>query len=65
MNKDLLKYIGALLLFGSNGYWVAHIDLNSYEIVFMRGLIGGILLLALFFLTRQKSQAMQYKKDFS
>lgn len=65
MNKDLLKYIGALLLFGSNGYWVAHIDLNSYEIVFMRGLIGGILLLALFFLTRQKSQAMQYKKDFA
>jgi hypothetical protein len=34
MNKAYLKYIAALLLFGSNGIVASHISLNSYEIVF-------------------------------
>jgi hypothetical protein len=30
-NKSTLKYLTALLLFGSNGILVSHITLNSYQ----------------------------------
>lgn len=48
MKKNYFKYILALLLFGSNGIVASHIDNASYEIVFMRTLIGSLLLIALF-----------------
>ena len=65
MNKAFFKYIFALLLFGSNGIVASHIDLNSYEIVLLRTLIGSLLLIAIFFLSRGKLTFWKYKKDFA
>jgi len=47
-NKSALKYITALLLFGSNGIVASHITLSSYEIVFTRTLIGALFLVLIF-----------------
>ena len=48
-NKSIFygMYILSMLLFGTNGYLVAHISLQSSHIVLVRTLIGGILLSAL------------------
>lgn len=40
-------YISALLIFGTNGFYVAHISLTASQIVLMRTLIGGVLLTVL------------------
>ena len=48
------KYIVALLLFGSNGIVASHIALSSYEIVFTRTLIGGLFLILIFVISKQK-----------
>jgi len=42
-------YILSLIIFGTNGYYVSHISLESSQIVLMRTLIGGILLTGLVF----------------
>ena len=63
MKKAYLKYIFALILFGSNGIVASNINLSSYEIVFWRTMIGSLLLLALFVLTKQKAIFHQNKKD--
>jgi len=65
MNKAFFKYIVALLLFGSNGIVASRIDLNSYEIVLLRTLIGSLLLIAIFFLSRGKLTFWKHKKDFA
>jgi len=65
MNKSFFKYIFALLLFGSNGIVANSIDLNSYEIVLLRTLIGSLLLIAIFFLSRGKPIFWKHKKDFA
>ena len=65
MNKAFFKYIFALLLFGSNGIVASRIDLNSYEIVLLRTLIGSLLLIAIFFLSRGKLTFWEHKKDFA
>jgi drug/metabolite transporter (DMT)-like permease len=54
MKQAYFKYILALLLFGSNGILVVRILLSSYEIVLLRTLIGSLLLIAIFFLSRGK-----------
>ena len=48
------KYISALLLFGLNGIVASHIALSSYEIVFLRTMIGSMLLIVLFVLGKGK-----------
>ncbi len=65
MNKSFFKYIFALLLFGSNGIVANSIDLNSYEIVLLRTLIGSLLLIAIFFLSRGKPTFRQHKKELA
>ncbi len=65
MNKAFFKHILALLLFGSNGIVASRIDLNSYEIVLLRTLIGSLLLIAIFFLSRGKLTFWKHKKDFA
>jgi drug/metabolite transporter (DMT)-like permease len=55
-NKAALKYIVALLLFGSNGIVASYIPLSSYEIVFTRTLIGSLFLALLFVSSKQKVQ---------
>lgn len=62
-SKAFLKYISALLLFGLNGIVASHIPLNSYEIVFLRTLIGSALLVALFLFGKGKFHIMTFKKD--
>lgn len=64
MNKSLLKYIAALLLFGSNGIVASFISLNSYEIVMFRTLIGSLLLLVLYFITNKHFTFFTHKKSF-
>ena len=61
--KAFIKYISALLLFGLNGIVASHIPLSSYEIVFLRTLIGSILLIVLFLFCKGKFHIMAYKKD--
>ena len=61
--KAYLKYFAGLLLFGSNGVVASFISLSSYEIVLLRSLFGGVLLLILFLITRQKFTAFHNKKD--
>lgn len=63
MKKSYLKYFTALLLFGSNGIVASFIHLTSYEIVLLRTFIGSVLLIALFFLTRNKLTFYKYKRD--
>jgi len=65
MNKKaLVKYLAALLLFGLNGIIASYISMKSYEIVFLRTMIGSILLIAIFLCTKGKFQFKTYKKDF-
>jgi drug/metabolite transporter (DMT)-like permease len=52
-NNATLKYILALLLFGSNGIVASRITLSSYEIVFTRTLIGAVFLALVFMFSRQ------------
>lgn len=61
--KNYIKYLLALILFGSNGTIANYIGLSSYEIVFLRSLLGSILLVGIFFGTRQKITLFRYKKD--
>ncbi|MDO4531693.1 MAG: DMT family transporter [Bacillota bacterium] len=63
MNIPFIKYIAALLIFGSNGIVASHIAMSSHEIVFLRSGIGGLVLLLIFLLLRQKSQGLRYKKE--
>lgn len=64
VNKSFIKYITAMLLFGSNGLVASYIALSSYEIVFLRTLTGGIFLLAIFLFSKGKFQALKNKKHF-
>lgn len=52
--KALAKYLCALLLFGLNGIVASNIALDSYEIVFLRTMIGSILLILLFLLGKNQ-----------
>ncbi len=61
MKASYLKYIFALLLFGSNGIVASLIYLSSYEIVLLRTLIGSLLLIAIFFIAREKLTFYKYK----
>ena len=63
MKASYLKYIFALLLFGSNGIVASLIHLSSYEIVLLRTLIGSLLLIAIFFIAREKLTFYKYKKQ--
>ncbi len=64
MKKDGFKYLFALLLFGSNGIVASHIALTSYEIVFLRTMIGGVLLLAVFLLTKGRFTFLRHRRQF-
>ncbi len=58
-----LKYLLALLMFGTNGIVASHISLSSYEIVLLRTLIGSLFLIAVFFLTGGKLSFYKHKKQ--
>ena len=62
MKQAYIKYILALLLFGSNGIVASHISLSSYEIVFTRTLIGSIFLILIFLILKGKFRIPENKK---
>ncbi|PAV28625.1 EamA family transporter [Virgibacillus profundi] len=64
MKGGYFKYIAALILFGSNGIVASYILLNSYEIVYLRTLIGSIFLIIVFALSKQKVQFWKNKSHF-
>lgn len=65
MQKSYFKYIAALLLFGSNGVVVSHIPLVSYQVVFLRTILGSLVLLVIFLFSRGKFTFWQHKRQFS
>ena len=64
MKTAYIKHVLSLLLFGTNGIVASYILLSSYEIVFLRTLIGSILLILIFMLSGGKFTFLQNKKDF-
>jgi len=64
MRKAYFKYIIALLLFGTNGVVASNISLSSYEIVFFRTMIGSLLLMLIFVLTKGKFTFVRKKRQF-
>ncbi len=54
MKKSYIKYIFALLLFGSNGIVAQQIDMESTNIVLVRTFIGSVLLLTVFYLSKNR-----------
>ena len=62
--KALSKYILGCLLFGSNGIVASFIDLNSYKIVWLHNMLGSILLVSIFILSKREWTFYRYKKQF-
>lgn len=54
MQPELIKYLVSLFLFGSNGVVASYIDLSSYEIVYLRTLIGCVVIILFFFLGKNR-----------
>lgn len=63
-NKAFVKYIFALLLFGSNGIVASFIDLSSQSIVLLRTLIGSVLLITIFFISGGRLTFYKHKGQF-
>ena len=61
--KAFIKYLCALLLFGLNGIVASQISMTSYEIVFLRTLIGSVFLAVLFLLTKEKLTIKKHPRD--
>ena len=64
LNIQFLKYLFSVLIYGSNGIVASHIDLASYEIVFMRSVISVTFLLSVFKLAGGKFTFLNHRKDF-
>lgn len=64
MKTAYIKNVLALLLFGSNGIVASYILMNSYEIVFWRGLIGSLFLIFVFVIVGGKFHAWKNKRHF-
>lgn len=64
MRTAYIKFILALLLFGSNGIVASYIFMNSYEIVFWRTLIGSLFLITVYVMTGGKFNAWKNKRHF-
>ncbi len=58
-----LKFLLALLIFGTNGIIASFIGMNSYEIVFLRTLIGSAVLIAIFLILKRKFACFEHTKD--
>ncbi|MBR5259105.1 MAG: DMT family transporter [Eggerthellaceae bacterium] len=64
MSKAFLKYLASLLLFGTNGIVAANIALSSQEIVWFRTLLGSVLLVGIFLITRRRLTSWQNRRQF-
>lgn len=61
--KNYLMYIAGMLIFGTNGIFAAHIDMDSAEIVCMRTVIGGAALILVLLLSRSKPDMGAIKRE--
>ena len=61
MKKTYIKYIAALIIFGSNGAVASMADTESYETVFIRTLIGSLFLAAVLFIS-SLSKSLKYSE---
>jgi len=64
MKTARIKYLLALLLFGSNGIVASYIFMNSYEIVWFRTLIGSLFLILVFGFSGQRFRIGKNKREF-
>ena len=58
-----LRNVSAMLIFGTIGLFVKNIDLTSSEIALVRGVIGGIVLIIVSFLTKNKVSFKDVKEN--
>lgn len=58
-----VRFVTAMLIFGSIGIFVKNIDLSSSEIAFLRGMIGSIFLIGVSFFIRQKPSFKQIREN--
>ncbi|MDD6288960.1 MAG: DMT family transporter [Eggerthellales bacterium] len=63
MQKAYGAYICALLLLGSNGCVASLISLNSYEIVFLRCLLGALTMLVMLLVMGRALTAGQHRRE--
>ncbi len=61
--KDKIKFINAMLIFGTIGVFVKNINLSSMEIAFLRAVIGCAFLIAAGFFMHQKISFEMIKKN--
>ena len=61
--KALFKFLCSVVLLGLNGIMASHIALTSYEIVFLRNLIGLVLLAAVFFAGKGRIHIKEYRRE--
>jgi len=64
-NRDTLKYLAAVTLFGSNGVVASRIAMSSYDIVLTRTLIGALFLAAVFISSRARPTCWRDKRHFA
>jgi hypothetical protein len=60
--KDYIEFIGSMLIFGTNGLLVTHIQLTSAQIVLTRTFLGSLFLLAVV-LAKKELNLRQFKGD--
>ena len=62
--SDSLKYFISVFLYGTLGFFLAFIDVNSEFVVFCRGTFGCLFILLLFVIKKQKLDIKAIKKNF-
>lgn len=62
--SDSLKYFISVFLYGTLGFFLAFIDVNSEFVVFCRGIFGCLFILVLLAIKKQKLDIEAIKKNF-
>lgn len=60
--QNTLKYLASLFIFGFNGIFASYVDASSTQIVFLRVLIGSLVLLGAFILTRKSLTCLEHRR---
>lgn len=65
MNKATIKVLIAMLLWGSLGVFVKNISLDSVEIAFFRGMIGGVFLGIVLFIRMKNNKILNSRENIN
>lgn len=60
--QNTLKYLASLFIFGFNGIFASYVDATSAQIVFLRVLIGTVVLLVAFAVCRKPVTCLEHKR---